>query len=479
MRFEICVKYIGFIVLIIGVSIILSALVGYYFHDGSGDELMISGLLTCGIGIFPYVFVPKAESITIKESILIVSGVWVFGTIAGSMPFYLYGEPFNFIRAWFESVSGFTTTGSSILAAVEDLPKGTLFWRSFCQWIGGAGIIVFAVSILPAMDNLSLSVFRQEYSASGHPTYPRTKTSSMAILLVYAAITITEVAALLIAGIGIYDAVCIAFCTAATGGYAVRNCSIAAYNNLAADIIIMVFMVIFSMSLVFLYGLFFQRKLKVAGWEAARLNLIILGIVTILVSVSLYGRIYHHLGETLRYASFTVISQSTTTGFATADDAGWPAAAQLLIVFVTLTGACSGSTAGALKTDRILVFIKLISLRIKKYLHPRIVESIRVDGNAVDMNAAKDAMLFIAAYLAILIVATILIAFMGVGMLEAFTGSAACLGNVGPGLGAVGSMGNFSGIPDLGIFILTLTMLIGRLEIFVFIIPFSRSFWKL
>jgi len=479
MRFEVCVKYTGFIILIIGISIILSALVGFYFRDGSGDELLISGLLTCGLGIFPYIFVPKAESITIRESIFIVFGVWVFGTIAGAMPFYLYGEPFNFVRAWFESVSGFTTTGSSILATVEDLPKGTLFWRSFCQWIGGAGIIVFAISILPALDNLSLSVFRQEYSASGHPSYPRTKMTSLSLIGIYALITLTEIVTLIISGIGIYDASCISFCTAATGGFSVKNISMAAYNNLAAEIITMVFMFIFSLSLVYLYGVFFRRKVKSAGWEAARLNLIIIGVVIILVTISLYGKTYAHLGEAIRYSSFTVISQSTTTGFATADDAGWPAAAQILIILITLTGACSGSTGGAIKIDRILVFLKLLRLKFKKILHPRAVETIRVDGNAVDMNLTKDAMLFIAVYLVILIGASVTLTFMGVQMLEAFTGTAACMGNVGPGLGAVGSMGNFSGIPDLGVFILTIIMLIGRLEIFVFIIPFSRSFWKL
>ncbi len=479
MRFDVCAKYTGFIILIIGVSIILSAAVGFYFKDGSGDELLISGILTCGLGIFPYIFVPKADSITIKESIFIVFSVWVIGTLAGGLPFYLYGEPFNFVRAWFESVSGFTTTGGSILVIVEDLPKGTLFWRSFCQWIGGAGIVIFAITILPAMDNMSLSVFRQEYGASNHPIYPRAKMNSLSIVLAYAVITLAQIIALLIAGIGIYDAVCISFSTAATGGYSVKNTSIAAYNNLAAEIITMVFMFIFSLSLVFLYGLFFRRKLKAAGWEAARLNLIIVGAVIVLVTISLYGKTYANIWEALRYSSFTVIAQASTTGFATADDAVWPAAAQILIVLITLTGACSGSTGGAIKVDRILVFLKLLRLKIKKLLHPRIVETIRVDGSAVDMNDAKDAMLFIAVYMIILIGAATLLTFMGVQMLEAFTGTAACMGNVGPGLGTVGSMGNFSGIPDLGVFILTIVMLIGRLEIFVFIIPFSRSFWKL
>jgi trk system potassium uptake protein TrkH len=478
MRLEVCVKYTGFILLIIGAGILLSALVGWFYQDESALNLTVSGLLICGIGIFPYIFIPKADNISTKEAILIVTGVWTIGTIAGGLPFYLYGEPFNFVRAWFEIVSGFTTTGGSILAIVEDLPKGLLFWRSFSQWIGGTGIVIFAIVVLPALDYVSPPIFRQEYSAASQHIYPRTKSISVALVYTYIIITLAEIVALMLTGLGLYDAVTISFSTLATGGFSVKNTSLAAYNNLPAEIVVMIFMTISSMNLVFLHTLLFWRKQKVVGWEVARLNLIILAVVIVFTTISLYGRIYHSFGESLRYASFTVIAQATTTGFANADDSIWNAPALILLILITFTGACSGSTGGAIKVDRALIFLKLLRYKVRKLYHPKAAGIIRIDGNAIEINDAKDAMLFSTLYIVIVLIATIMLTFMGVNLLEAFTGTAACMGNVGPGLGAVGSMGNFSGIPDLGIFILTLVMLVGRLEIYILIIPFSRGFWR-
>jgi trk system potassium uptake protein TrkH len=325
---------------------------------------------------------------------------------------------------------------------------------------------------------MSPSIFKQEYSASSQHIYPRTKSISLALVYTYIIITIAQIVALSISGIDLYDAVCITFSTLATGGYSVKNTSIAAYNNLAAEIIVMVFMVIGSMNLVFLHTLIFWRKQKVVGWEVARLNLIILAVVIALTTISIYGKVYHNFGDSLRYASFTVIAQATTTGFATADDSVWNAPALILLILITFTGACSGSTGGAIKVDRVLIFMKLLRYKIHKLYHPKAVGAIHLDGNPIEINEAKDAMLFSTLYIIIVVVATIMLTFLGVNLLEAFTGTAACMGNVGPGLGAVGSMGNFSGIPDLGIFILTLVMLVGRLEIYILIVPFSRGFWR-
>jgi len=479
MRLEVCVHYIGSLLVLNGTAMLLSAAIALGYADGSFDILMVSGLITAGFGVLPWLFVPNVKDISLKEAVLIVAGAWLALSFAGAIPFYLYGQPFNFINALFESVSGYTTTGSSILEDIESLPKGLLFWRSLTHALGGMGIIVLGIAILPALSKISSNLMKQEYSGLvAQPLFPRARTISQVLLLVYLGLIALQTSFLLLTGLSWFDAVTTAFGTIATGGFSVRNLSIASYNNLAVEIIVMVFMTVSGMNFAFLFALLMRRGQKIYGWETAKVYLSLQVVFIILVTVLIHGKIYQRWGEALRYAAFQLLSVGTSTGFATADSSVWTPPAHMILVFLTLLCACAGSTSGGIKVDRLVLYWKLCRQNVRSLIHPRMIQTIRMDGAALDLEAAKTAMLFIVSYLLIIAVSTSFLALNGAEMLDAFSGSAACMGNVGPGLGKVGSMGNYSSISGSGKLILSLVMIIGRLEIFVLVLPFTRNFWK-
>lgn len=479
MRLEVCISFIGIILLVAGLAMILSAVIGLIYHDGSADVLLISGLLTACIGAFPWVFVPLSKNVTLREAVFIVFGAWTTISIIGALPFYLYGSPFNAINAIFESTSGFTTTGASILADIEALPHGLLFWRAMTHFIGGSGIVVFAIAVLPGLHRISNELFSQEYSgiAVGRQ-FGRSGTLSQIIVTVFAGLILLETIVLMICKLSWFDALTISFATVATGGFAPYNSSIASLNSLTVEIIMMVFMIISGMNFAFLYGLFFGRGRKNIGWETVKYYLLLLSTATLIASAVSYQNIYPTLGESIRYASFQVISVGTSTGFASADSSVWPYTAHFVILLMTLICASAGSTSGGIKIDRVIIFFKLVRQYIRSVIHPRMIRTVRLNGRTIELEAAKDAMIFIILYLTIAGFATFLLAITGTGLREAFSGTAACISNVGPGLGKIGSLGNYNGISGFGKLLLCSVMLIGRLELLVFILPFTRSFWK-
>jgi trk system potassium uptake protein TrkH len=479
MRLAITVRYIGSVVVMIGLFMIVSAGVGALYGDASTSLLLVSGILVASFGVFPIIFVPRAKGFSISEAIFVVSGAWVATSILGAIPFFLWGSPFSVVNALFESFSGFTTTGASILTDVEALPKGLVFWRSLTHWIGGTGIIVLALAVLPALGTVSHTLLKREYTSLGHaPSFPRAQDIARVIVMVYVGLTVAETISLVIARISLFDAVTTSFATIATGGFSPRNASIASYHSVAVEMIVLVFMIVSGINFAFLYGLLVAWRSKISGGEVARAYLVVLGVGIIIVSASIYRNVYPNWAEALRYGAFQAASVGTSTGFATADSAVWTPPAHLMLILFTLMCACAGSTSGGIKMDRVVLFVKLGVQRMKTLMHPQMVTMVRIEGRPIKPEMSEEAMLFIVFYLVIVAVSTLLVTITGAPLLESFTGTIACMGNVGPGLGKVGSTGNYNWLPDTAKYVLCAVMVVGRLEIFVLILPFTRDFWR-
>ena len=479
MRPHIIFRYSGVVLLFNALFLAISAAISGFKGDAALYPLAYSSLIAVAFGVFPLIFVPPAANITNKEGFFIVVSSWIISCIIGAMPYILWGGEFTLTNAWFESVSGFTTTGSTILNDVEALPAGLLFWRSATHFIGGIGIIVFVLAVLPSTGKIGMVLYRSEASSLSMDNFNfRTRKSVQILAVVYVGLTLAETIALLLCGMDLFDAVNHSFATIATGGFSTRNLSVAYFRNIPVEIVIMIFMTVSGIH----FGLLFsatQGKAK-QFFENPILRYYLIAIFTgvILTAANLYFQANEHWWPALRFAAFQVISVGTSTGFATADSSVWPAFSQLVIVFFTLQCACSGSTSGGIKVDRILFFWKGFLKRVQIVMHPRAVVVPKLRHVAIDEDTIEAAGIFIILYLGIVFLSTLLLTFLGVDGFSAFSGSAAAMGNVGPGFGIVGSMGNFSQIPTLGKWILSIVMLLGRLEIFGFILMFMIRSWK-
>jgi trk system potassium uptake protein TrkH len=479
MRIHIVLRYVGFVSLINSIFLFLASLVSLLNSDAAFFPLLYGAVITLLLGLFPLIFVPATTFVTNNEGLIIVVASWLLSCLLGTIPYVLYGGEFTFSNAWFESVSGFTTTGSTILSDVEAIPAGLLFWRASTHWIGGMGIIVFVLSVLPSMGVAGLVLYRSEMSSLARENFRQNaRTTLKVVLAIYVGLTALETVALLFCGMSFYDAVTHSFATIATGGFSPRNLSIAHYNSVTTEVVIMVFMVLSGIHFSLLFSAVFVRGKEIWKSTVVRYYLMALLLGIVLVSVDTYGAHYHSWTEALRYASFQLISVSTSTGFANADSSVWPSLAQVLLVLYSLQCACSGSTSGGIKVDRIVIFGKAVIKQIKMVLHPRGVIPIRMDGKAIHDDALAMSVLYISVYLAVVAFVAICLVALGVDMLSAFSGSVAATGNVGPGLGAVGSLENFGQIPAIGKWVLTGAMLLGRLEIYGLIVFFLPQVWE-
>ncbi|MBN2437379.1 MAG: TrkH family potassium uptake protein [Deltaproteobacteria bacterium] len=479
MRVQIIIRYVGIILLVNAVFLFLSAAISLFNGDSAFFPLVYTCLIAALIGAFPFVFVPGAKEISNKEGFAILVSSWLLACLFGMVPYVMWGGEFTITNAWFESVSGFTTTGSSILTNIETLPAGLLFWRSSTHWIGGVGIIVFALAVMPTMGKVGMALYRTEVSPLAAMNFRlQTQKTLQMILYVYVGLTVLETLALLLCGMSLFDAINHTFATIATGGFSTKNLSIAHYSSIAIETVILIFMVLSGAN----FGLLF---LAVRGNRKALLNstvfryyLLSLVVGTALISLNLHGAVYSGWAEALRYGAFQVISVGTSTGFATTDSNVWPPFAQLILIFFILQCACSGSTSGGIKADRMVLLWHAIKKRIIKIEHPHAVVKAKIDYIAVDNDVIEASLLFIVIYIAIVFLSSLLLTMLGVDIMTAFSASAATMGNVGPGFGLVGSVGNFAQIPELGKWILTADMLLGRLEIYGIFLFLLLKFWK-
>jgi len=479
MRLHVVLRYLGLVLVVNGVFLLLSAGVSLIYGDQAFRALLYSALVTTLFGVFPMVFVPPTGNITKNEGLVIVAGGWILSCLFGTIPYVLWGGEFTFTNAWFESVSGFTTTGSTILKDIEAVPHGLLFWRAATHWIGGLGILLFVLSVLPAMGMASMVIYRSEMSGLAQDTFRRNARQVLRILMtIYLGLTLAETLALWLAGMNLFDAVTHSFATIATGGFSPKNASVAFYNSLTIEVIIMVFMILSGLHFGSLYATVIERKSSLWKSSAVRYylgaNIVVIGFMAIVTYHAPFGG----FGESLRYSAFQALSVGTSTGFANADSSVWPPMAQMLLMFMSLQCACVGSTSGGIKTDRIVMFGKAVRKQIRQLLHPRAVIRAWIDGKSVDDNVLAAGILYIGVYLAVVAGGGIILTVIGVHPLEAFSGAVAATGNVGPGLGSVGSIGNFSGIPTFGKWVLSVNMLLGRLEIYGLLMLFMPVIWK-
>lgn len=458
-------------------SVVVSVL---YDFDSAFSPLLLSAVITFTTGLFPLIFVRTHEEIHIKEGFTIIVLSWILSCIFGMLPYVLWGGEFTLINAWFESVSGYTTTGGTILQDIEALPKSLLFWRSSTHFIGGIGVVVFMLLILPMVSTFKMRLSKMEMTSLSKENYRlRTKEAIRVIATVFVGLTVTSAIAFMIAGMGPFDAVNHAFSVAATGGFSTKNASIGAFGSFGVELVAAVYMIIGGMHFGLIYQAFSHRSPKLFKSPATRLYLGTIVVATVIVAADLLvSGTGSSVWDTLWMAFFNVASYISTTGFATVDCSVWPALSILLLMFLSVQCACSGSTSGGLKTDRILIFWKSFRVQLRKQMHPSAVIPTRVGTSIVDTQMVAAVNLYIAVYFLFLFVGAAALCMMGVDYMDAFSASISNLGNVGPGFGNVGALDNFSQIPVLGKFILAAQMLLGRLEIYSLIIMFSIWKWR-
>ncbi len=479
MRFHIVIRYVALALLLNSLFMSISCVISFFYSDKAFMVLLYSALVTALFGLFPLIFVPPTSTITNKEGLLIVVLSWFLSCLVGTLPYILYGGPFTFTNAWFESVSGFTTTGSSILSDIEALPYGLLFWRASTHWIGGIGIIIFVLSVLPFLGIAEIVLFRSEISLMVRENFHHRARRAIQILAgIYVSLTVLETIALLLCGMNLFEAITHSFATIATGGFSPKNASIAFYNSPVIEAVIIVFMVLSGIHFALLFTVVTGNGLDFFKSSVVRYYLIALFIGVCLVTINVYGTNFKSLWESFRYAAFNVISIGTSTGFTTTNTAIWPSLSQLLLIFFALQCACAGSTSGGMKTDRIVLLGKEFFRHLKKLMHPNAIIPIRIDRKVVRDELVSKSILYIDTYILIIFISTLLLSILGVDILSAFSGTIATMGNVGPGLGLVGSTGNFNHIPELGKWLLSITMLLGRLEIYAFFIFFTPAQWR-
>lgn len=459
---------------------LLSAGVSYYYGmDGGFTPMLLSFLFTALLGSFPLVFVPKSSRLSSKESYAIVIGAWLMSCVVGTFPFLLWGGEFSLINAWFESVSGFTTTGASILNDIEALPRGLLFWRSLTHWIGGVGVVMFALVIMPMIGRSRMSVSNLEISSMARDNYRYTSKTIIKILMgIYLGMTIANFVALKIAGMGWFDAVCHAFSTISTGGFSTKNASLGYFNSAWIEAITIFFMFLSSIHLGITYATITGGRNNIFRTENAKFYIGITLVLCAILSISLWSNgLYNNLGDSIRHGFFQGVSIVTTTGFATADTTIWPSLCICILIYFSLQGGMAGSTAGGLKSDRVLMAGKVMRSQIKIQQHPGAVMRIKCNGNTQEPSIVHFAMLYIVIYAFIILIGTLINAACGLDVVTSFTASVASMGNVGPGFGEVGSLDNFSAMPLIVKLFSTLQMLLGRLEIFGLLHFFTMRWW--
>lgn len=473
MRKDVIIREIGLVLLLISIFLIISSSISFFLDESSFISLFFSTIICLIFGFSTVLFVPKNDDLTYGEGILVVVLGWIVTCIAGMLPYIMWGGEFTIVNAWFESVSGFTTTGSSILNNIEGLPKGLLFWRSSTHWLGGVGIIFFVLLILPQTRTSRLKLFKTEMSDLSKTTFRLKANKVLQMLMtVYIVLTALEILFLKIAGMTWFDAINHSFATIATGGFSTKNLGIAYFNSVPIEIILMVFMLLSGLHFGLIYSTALGSKINIAHSSVSRNFLLVLFAGIILVTVKLFYAGNFDWWNSLRYASFQVISLATTTGFANTDTGFWPSFTQIILIYFIIQGAMVGSTSGAIKFDRVYIFTKSIKKHIRQLLHPRAVFTLKIDDNHINEQMEKQTVLFIAVYILIFFLSTFLFTLMDLDTMTAFSASITTLGGVGPGFGEVSSMANFNGLPDMAKIILTVDMLLGRLEIFNILVLF-------
>lgn len=473
------IQTIGFLLLIEGIFM-LTGMPFSLYYCGKCYALLISGLITGTVGGILWFTMHKRAEKTIgkREGYIIVAISWIIISLFGTLPFIISGAIPSFTDAFFETISGFTTTGATILTDIESVPKGILFWRSMTHWIGGMGIIVLSVAILPVLGIGGMQLYAAEMPGpTKDKLHPRITQTAKRLWGIYVLFTIIETVLLLSGGMSLFDALCHTFGTVATGGFSTQNASIAGYSPYIQYVII-IFMFLAGTNFTLHYFALHGKLRKVWQNEEFRYYIYLILITGAVVTGFLVILDDDPFAKALRDALFQVVSIVTTTGYITDDYLLWPNMVWIIIVLLMFVGGMAGSTGGGIKVIRQLLLFKNSSLELKRLIHPQAIIPVRLSGKAVSQDIIFKVMAFFLLYIIIFAFGTLIMSFMGLDFESALGSAAATLGNIGPGIGSVGPVGNYAEIPLAGKWFLSFLMLLGRLELFTVLILFTAAFWK-
>ncbi len=466
MRIVAIVKYLGYVLLFNALFLLISAIISLILQENSFTPLFYSAIVCSILGFFPQIFVERIEEISFHEGMAISVFGWILTCFAGAVPYFMWGGEFTFANALFESVSGYTTTGSTILQNVEGLTKGMLFWRSSTHFIGGVGIILFVLLILPDSKGVRTSIYRSEVSGLSLMSFKmRAKRIVHIISIVYVSLTVILILLLWMLGMTFFDAVCHSFGTIATGGFSTKNLSIAHYNNVWIEVTLTIFMYLSSLHFGVLFLTFTGNKNNIFTSKVIRSYTLVLIAGIVLIAINLVLESGYNWGEAFRHSSFQVVTLASTTGSATLDTDVWPMFSKIILIYFMIQCAMAGSTGGGIKFDRIYLYFVSLKYRIKQIQHPQGVYVTKVNNNVVSQDLELQTMAFIILYILILFVVALVLSAMNIDGTTAFTASITTIGNVGPGFGKISSLSNFSSLPDAAKYLLSANMLVGRLEI--------------
>lgn len=462
-----------FMALSLGVSLI-------YGRDSGFSPLLISFVITLIVGAFPFIFVKNVPTLSTKDGFVTIVLAWVLSFIFGMMPYVIWGGEFTLVNAWFESVSGYTTTGSTILNDIEALPKSLLFWRSSTHYIGGLGVVVFLLLVIPEASPYRLRLTNMELSALSKDGYNYKSTKVVWIIIsVYLALTVTSCLAFWAAGMPFFDAVNHSFSIAATGGFSTKNLSIAAFDSVVVDVVALIFMAVAAIHFGLLYAVIVTRSFKPLNTTVVKYYFASILVTSLIIAVSLISEGgYSSWGRAFLDASFNVVSYMSTTGFANCDNSAWPWLAAVVLIFVSFHCGCSGSTTGGIKIDRLLISFKSIGMEIRRRLHPTSVSQIKLGSHFLAENTVSGVMMFIVLYVLVIFASIILVMIFGTDASDAVTGVIASVGSVGPGIGELGSLDNYASQLTSAKIIYTFDMFLGRLEIYPVLIVLSMIFTR-
>lgn len=477
MNYRMICRVLSTILLCLAVLLLLPLTAGLCFGENVLN-FVVAIAVAAAAGWILRLFRPVDNRLFARDGFAIVGLGWILLSLIGAIPFVISGSIPNYIDAVFETVSGFTTTGASVLNDIESMPRGDMFWRQFTHWIGGMGVLVFIMAVLPTSSEHSMHIMRAEVPG---PTVgklvPRAKKTATILYLIYIGLTAVQTVLLLCGGMSFYDALLHAFATAGTGGFSTRAASIGAFNSVYIEMVTATFMLLFGVNFNLYFLLLIRRWRDVAKNEELRWYLGIVAAAVLSIALGIH-KMYGGFGIALRHAYFNVASIISTTGFCTVDYTLWPEYCKWVLVLLMFTGACAGSTGGGLKISRVAILAKAGGIEVKQTVRPRSVSRVQMDGRRVDTGAIKAVSVFFILYIFFLLLFTLIVSFDGYDLATNFTAALSCLSNIGPGMSLVGPTGNFDIFSPAVKAFLSFAMLIGRLEIYPILVLFSRHTWK-
>ena len=472
---------LGVLSFILGISMVIPLLLSFYYGESDLAPLALSLACAFGLGIVLYLCFPREDikQFRSREALLLVTLAWVLATILGAFPFYFSGHFPSLLDAWFESASGFTTTGASVLTDIESLPHGLLLWRSLIQFLGGMGIVVLSLAILPLLGVGGMDLYKAEVPGpTTDKISARVSETARILWVVYVALASVQAVLLVFSGLSPFDAINHALTTMATGGFSTKNQSVASFANPQAEAIIAIFMFFAGINFLLLYRLFVKQQISVLKDRELRFFLVLVSVSILLITATLWGDAYSSFSESFRYASFQVISIASSTGFGTGDFVLWAPFAQVLLLLLMVVGGSAGSTAGGIKCIRAMMLIKQGYRELYQMVHPKAVLPLRLGDQGISPKISSAIFGYFFLYVLLLAVTTLLVCACGVDFVTSFSGTISALSNIGPGLGEVGPALNYSSLPAVAKFLLASCMIIGRLEIFTVLVILTPGFWR-